>query len=185
MEQGDATAPDFPSKVAERVADRLDVLVNSAGMTSKEDQHDKIAEADVDMWDKMINLNLLVPMKLTHALAPILARSHAGGHIINISSVAGLRPSKYNAAYSASKWGLTGWSKACFEELKEQNIRVTTIFPAYVSSDMTRGVPIDNAKMILPEDIAQAALLPFQMSANACPTEIVINNTEPLKKPQS
>ncbi len=71
--------------------------------------------ADVEMWDKMINLNLLVPMKLTHALAPILARSHAGGHIINISSVAGLRPSKYNAAYSASKWGLTGWSKACFE----------------------------------------------------------------------
>ena len=50
---------------------------------------------------------------------------------------------------------------------------------------LRRGVPIDNAKMILPEDIAQAALLPFQMSANACPTEIVINNTEPLKKPQS
>lgn len=71
--------------------------------------------ADVETWDKMITLNLLVPMKLTHALGPSLAHSQAGGHIINISSVAGLRASKYNAAYSASKWGLTGWSKACFE----------------------------------------------------------------------
>lgn len=71
--------------------------------------------ADVETWDKMITLNLLVPMKLTHALGPSLAHSRAGGHIINISSVAGLRASKYNAAYSASKWGLTGWSKACFE----------------------------------------------------------------------
>jgi hypothetical protein len=49
---------------------------------------------------------------------------------------------------------------------------------------MCRAVPIDNAKMITPEDVAEAALLPFQMSDNACPTEIVIGNTEPLKKPQ-
>ena len=106
------------------------------------------------------------------------------------------------------------------QELKEHNIRVTTIFPAYVASDMTkyvhlmtpsvqcyilppshcqevgmllltspgdarREVQIDNDKMILPEDIALAALLPFQMSANACPTDIVIGNTVTLKKPQA
>ncbi|CAL8471683.1 g11225 [Coccomyxa elongata] len=182
MNQGDALAPDFDSKVAERVATRVDVLVNS--ITSTPDQHDSIFEADVDTWDKMIALNLVVPMRLTHALAPSLAQRQGGGYIINISSMAGLRASKYNSAYSASKWGLTGWSKNSFEELKEHNIRVTTIYPAYVASDMTKEVPIDNEKMILPEDIALAALLPFQMSAYACPTDIVIGNTVTLKKPQ-
>ncbi|BDA47068.1 probable 3-oxoacyl-[acyl-carrier-protein] reductase FabG [Coccomyxa sp. Obi] len=182
LDEGDALAPDFDSKVAERVASRVDVLVNR--ITSTPDQHDSIFEADVDTWDKMIALNLIVPMRLTHALAPSLAQRQGGGYIINISSMAGLRASKYNAAYSASKWGLTGWSKNSFEELKEHNIRVTTIFPAYVASDMTKEVRIDNEKMILPEDVALAALLPFQMSEYACPTDIVIGNTVKLKKPQ-
>ncbi len=53
-----------------------------------------------------------------------------------------------------------------------------------VRGDACRQVPIDNEKMILPEDIALAALLPFQMSAYACPTDIVIGNTATLKKPQ-
>lgn len=52
------------------------------------------------------------------------------------------------------------------------------------SHDARREVPIDNQKMILPEDVALAALLPFQMSAYACPTDIVIGNTVTLRKPQ-
>ena len=71
--------------------------------------------ADVATWDKMIALNLIVPMRLTRALAPSLAQRQGGGYIINISSMAGLRASKYNSAYSASKWGLTGWSRNSFE----------------------------------------------------------------------
>jgi short-subunit dehydrogenase len=54
-------------------------------------------------------------MRLTRRVAPAMTKREGGGHIINISSVAGIEPNKKQAAYSAAKYGLTGWSKASFE----------------------------------------------------------------------
>lgn len=62
------------------------------------------------------------------------------------------------------------------QDLKEKNVGVTAIFPAYVESDMTAKASFPSDKMIRPEDIAEAALLPFRMSKFACPSEIVVRN---------
>lgn len=66
-------------------------------------------------WDKMLQVDLEAPMRLTHHLAPAMSQREGGGHIINISSVAGLEPMAGFAAYSAAKFGLTGFSKSTFE----------------------------------------------------------------------
>ena len=62
------------------------------------------------------------------------------------------------------------------QDLKEKNVGVTAIFPAYVESSMTESASFPSDKMIKPEDIAEAALLPFRMSKFACPSEIVVRN---------
>ena len=62
------------------------------------------------------------------------------------------------------------------QDLKEHGVGVTAIFPAYVESDMTAKASFPSDQMIRPEDIAQAALLPFRMSRHAIPSEIVVRN---------
>ena len=62
------------------------------------------------------------------------------------------------------------------QDLKEHGVGVTAIFPAYVESDMTAKASFPSDQMIRPEDIAQAALLPFRMSRYAVPSEIVVRN---------
>ncbi|CAK0785231.1 hypothetical protein CVIRNUC_008437 [Coccomyxa viridis] len=168
--------------LAEAVASRVDVLVNNAGMAASGDLQDSLLVGDVDLWERMLTLNVLTPMRLTRILAPHLAKRNPG-YIINIGSQAGLHASKGNAAYAASKWAMTGWSQSCFEELREHDIRVTTLFPHYVQSGMTEEVDIPAERMIKPEDVAEAALLPFRLSELACPTEIMIGNAMPIKSP--
>jgi len=62
------------------------------------------------------------------------------------------------------------------KDLKDHGVGVTAIFPAYVESSMTEDASFPSDKMIRPEDIAQAALLPFRMSRFAVPSEIVVRN---------
>ena len=73
--------------------------------------------------------------------------------------------------------GLNISTEGCLGLLQELNgkVRVTAIFPAKTNSAMTEGRG-EQADMIQPEDIAEAALLPFRMSSMACPSEIVVRN---------
>ncbi|CAL5223416.1 g5928 [Coccomyxa viridis] len=179
---GDGLEAGDVEDLAENVATRIDILVNNAGMAASGDLQDSLLVGDVDVWERMITLNLITPMRLTRILSPHLAKRKPG-YIINIGSQAGLHASKGNAAYAASKWGMTGWSQSSFLELREHDIRVTTLFPHYVQSSMTEGVDIPAERMIKPEDVAEAALLPFRLSELACPTEIMIGNAMPIKSP--
>lgn len=70
---------------------------------------------DPDYWEKVIELDLITPMRLTRYVTAAMAKREGGGHIINISSVAGIEPNPKQAAYSAAKYGFTGWSKASFD----------------------------------------------------------------------
>lgn len=167
--QADVMNADDLVMIAKEV-DTLDVLVNNAGTA----QSGSILEGNPDDWEKLVLTNLVAPMKLTGLLAHKLVMNK--GYIINISSVAGLHAIKGQAPYCASKHGMTGWSLTCFEDLKDHGVGVTAIFPAYVESSMTEDASFPSDKMIRPEDIAQAALLPFRMSRFAVPSEIVVRN---------
>lgn len=117
----------------------LDGIVNAAGIDLIADI-EAMALAD---WNRIIAVNLTGPMQVTQAAYPHL-KSAGGGTIVNVSSAAGLSPLKHRTAYCASKAGLQMASKALAMEAAEFGIRVNTICPGAVETELFRS-SIDGA----------------------------------------
>lgn len=112
---------------------RLDVLVNNAGVTS-DALLVKLAEED---WDRVIDANLTGCFNMIKTSAPLM-KDGGGGHIINVSSISGVRGKEGQAAYSASKAALLGLTVSAARELAEHNIRVNAVLPGYMATGMGR-----------------------------------------------
>ncbi len=110
---------------------RIDVLVNNAGIT-KEAFLLKTSEKD---FDELIDTNLKGAFSLIRAVAPIMIKQNSG-HIINISSIVGLKGRSGLSAYSASKAGLIGLTMSAAKELSEYSIMVNAVLPGYMLTDM-------------------------------------------------
>ena len=102
--------------------DRLDVLVNNAGV----DFTLPIDELSTGQWDSVMAVNLRAPFLLAKH-ASRLMKAQGGGHIINIASTAAKRTWPNAAAYHASKWGLLGLSHALHAELRPHRIKVSAV----------------------------------------------------------
>ena len=104
---------------------RLDILVNNAGIYRRGD----IVATDEETWDRMLSVNLKSVYLCSRAAIPIM-REQGGGVIINLSSSAGwIAAAPGQAAYIASKWGVTGLTKAMATDHLKDGIRVNTICP--------------------------------------------------------
>ncbi len=101
---------------------RLDALVNNAGI----DMTVPIDEMPVEMWDKVLAVNLRGPFLMAQAAFPAL-REAGGGHIVNVCSTASKRAWANASAYHASKWGLLGLSHALHVEGRSVGIKVTAV----------------------------------------------------------
>lgn len=148
----------------------LDILVCNAGTSQG---NSKVLEGSPDDWDVTVNVNVLAPMRLTRLLAPeIVKKGHGRGAVIFTGSLAGYRPMQ-NSAYSASKYAIKGWALACYEELSREGVKVSVLEPGFVNTPMVEQVKGDHSLMIQPEDLAEAALLPFRTGKGA-PVEVVL-----------
>lgn len=125
----------------------------------------------------MLQVNTLANMRLARLLAPEMVH-RGGGALVFTGSVAGVQPSR-NASYAASKWALRGWALACHETLKDHNVKVSVIEPGFVDTPMVAGVEADHELFIKPQDVAEAALLPFRMG-NAVSQEVVLRLVLPV-----
>lgn len=110
---------------------RIDLLVNNAGVT-QEKLLLRTAEED---FDDMLNINLKGAFNFIRSVAPSMCINKSG-HIINISSYAGLKGKAGLSAYSASKAGLIGLTMSAARELSEHNIMVNAVLPGYMLTDM-------------------------------------------------
>ncbi|MFC0529768.1 SDR family NAD(P)-dependent oxidoreductase [Phytohabitans kaempferiae] len=117
------------------VVDRVDVLVNNAGVSSES----LILARDVDEWHRTIGANLTGPYLLTSGVASRMVEAGRGGSIVNVSSIAAHRAVKGLAAYAASKAGLEQLTRVAAVELAPHGIRVNGIVPGYVRSGMNAG----------------------------------------------
>lgn len=117
---------------------RIDVLINNAGIT-RDGLMIKYREED---WDEALRVNLKGCFNTVKAIAPLMIRS-GGGHIINVSSRSGLRGKSGQAAYSASKASVIGFTSALAKELGEYNIKVNCVVPGYMPTEM--GVRAEEA----------------------------------------
>lgn len=131
----DVTQPASVADAVSRVRQSLgpiSILVNNAGAA---DSH-KFIGHDYALWRRMIDANLNSVYYVTKAAAPMMAEAK-WGRIINIASIASKVGARYVAAYTASKHGVLGLTRALAVELVPYNITVNAICPGYVDTPMT------------------------------------------------
>jgi NAD(P)-dependent dehydrogenase (short-subunit alcohol dehydrogenase family) len=121
---------------------RIDVLVCNAGIFRRM----PTPEVSLDQWSQELRTNLTGPFLCMKAVQPVMAR-HGGGAMINIASVAGLVGRANLAAYSASKAGLIGLTRALAIEWAPLGIRVNAIAPGQFDTEM--GAPLMNDPVAL------------------------------------
>jgi 3-oxoacyl-[acyl-carrier protein] reductase len=125
--------------------DRVDILVNNAGLRTIAYlgvENCPVLEMQVKDWDRMIAVNLRGPFLMSKALLPQM-RKQQQGSIINISSGAARKAVPGKSAYSASKYGLEGFTKALAGEVKHFNVRVNALAPGgRVDTDGLGGLPV-------------------------------------------
>jgi len=162
---------------------RLDILVNNAGVMLL----GPIEDANTEGWRQMVNVNVLGLMYATRAALPIMQKQ-GSGHIVNISSVAGRTAQAGSGGYNVTKWGVVAFSEALRQEVYRQNIRVTTIEPGAVATELAEHITDDAAKKALAEwlqsitpleseDIAAAVLYAVTQPARVDVNEILIRPT--------
>lgn len=123
------------AQVVQRIVqdfDRIDVLVNNAGIT-RDGAMKRMTE---EQWDLVININLKSAFNFIHAVSPVMFRQK-GGSIINMSSVVGVHGNPNQANYSASKAGMIGLAKSVALELGARNVRANAIAPGFILTEMT------------------------------------------------
>jgi 3-oxoacyl-[acyl-carrier protein] reductase len=148
----------------------VDILINNAGWGKRA----PVVAASLADWDQTFRLNLRAPMVLAKALLPNMIARHEGA-VINIGSVAGKTGEANGAAYSASKFGLIGFTQSLYEEVREQGIKVAVILPGFVDTPLIpSNRQLDRSKMIQANDIAQAVLFVLTSPATSCPVEIMV-----------
>ena len=112
---------------------KIDILVNNAGIYIP----GNIADFSEENWDKTMSINLKGPFLCSQAA---LKHMKSGSSIINISSVAGIEGSAGGSAYCASKGGIRLFTKALAAEVGPLGIRVNSIHPGLIDTDMTKGL---------------------------------------------
>jgi 3-oxoacyl-[acyl-carrier protein] reductase len=162
------------AKRVETLLGRVDILVNNAGVGGFGGPLHQLAP---DSWEQILNTNLRGVFYTTRAFAPMMIRAR-GGHIINISSLAGKNALPNGAAYAASKWGLNGLSYSLAEELRSYNIRVAVICPGSTNTELSPHAGKDQSKMLQPEDVAHAVAMLVTQAPQSFVSEILMRPTQ-------
>lgn len=163
----DITARDTPKILIEETLRRyggIDFVVNNAGYAISK----SLEETDFSEWEQSMAVNARAPFFICKEAIPYLKLS-ACATIINISSVVGRLGYVHQAAYAASKHALMGFSKVLAREVQSLGIRVHTISPGGVATDMvkTMRADLDVSQLIQPEEIADIVEFLLKHRGNA------------------
>lgn len=132
----------------------VEILVNNAGIAGGGQIH----QHGIETWDRIMNINLRGPFLMSRAVLPLM-RNAQSGHIFNISSESALEHYPGNGAYGVSKHALNALGEYIQRENQDLGIRVDTICPGMVISEMSENAPglvLENC--LVPEDIADLLL---------------------------
>jgi 3-oxoacyl-[acyl-carrier protein] reductase len=170
---GDLTRDDDIARLvgeSRRAYGAVDILINNAGWGKKA----TIVRAQVEDWDQTFKINLRAPMLLARLVLPEMIQQKSGA-VINISSLSGKSGEAGSSAYAASKFGIIGFTQSLYEEVREYGIKASVILPGFVDTPMIPPVKhLDRAKMIQPEDVADAVLFVLNSPPTSCPVEMTI-----------
>jgi NADP-dependent 3-hydroxy acid dehydrogenase YdfG len=176
LDVGDRVAVDSMIQAVVNQHGRIDVLVNCAGTNTVDRASASVSLAE---WERILHVNVTGAFNCIQAVIPQM-RSQGAGTIVNISSVAGRRAIPLGGvAYNASKFAMTALGTTVGEEEKDHGIRVTNIYPGEVETPIldARPVPVSaehRARILQPEDVAQAVILACSLPPRARIPELVI-----------
>mgnify|MGYP003665661362 CR=1 FL=1 len=156
----------------------IDILVNNAGIAA----FGTLNEMKVEKWSQIIQTNVMGMYYVTKEVLPYLINQNEG-EIINISSTAGLSGNASTSAYSASKFAVIGMSESLMKEVRKNNIRVCTLTPSTIVSDMSIGLGIadnDSQESVLqPEDFAELVVAGLKLPRRAMLKSASLWSTNP------
>lgn len=124
---------------------RVEVLVNNAGIT----RDNLLVFMKPEDWHAVIDTHLNGFFNVTTALLQGFVRQR-GGRIINVVSLSGAKGVPGQANYSAAKAGVIGATRSLAQEVAKRGITVNAVAPGFIESDMTKGLPVDQLKSLVP-----------------------------------
>lgn len=168
---------------------RLDTLVNNAGVMLL----GPIADAPVDEWRRMVELNVLGLLHATHAALPHLLEAAAAGprqvaDVVNVSSVAGRVARSGSGVYNATKFGVVAFSESLRQEVTGRHVRVSVVEPGAVATELATHLrpeilegmraTFGRMEMLESEDIAEAIAFTVTRHRRMAINELLIRPTE-------
>jgi 3-oxoacyl-[acyl-carrier protein] reductase len=155
----------------------VDILVNNAGIAA----FGSFNDMEVSQWSAIIQTNVMGMYYVTKEVLPYLIAKNQGD-IINVSSTAGLSGNPNTSAYSASKFAVIGMSESLMKEVRKNNIRVCTLTPSTIASDMSLELGITDGnteKVLQPEDFAELIVTSLQLPRRAMLKSASLWSTNP------
>lgn len=156
---------------------QIDILVNNAGIA----KFGTFLEMDEKDWQDILMTNVMGMYYVTKEVLPLMIAKNEGD-IFNVSSTAGLAGNPTTSAYSASKFAVIGMSESLMKEVRKNNIRVTTLTPSTIASDMSKelGLTDGNPERVLqPEDFAELIVATLKLPRRALIKSAAIWSTNP------
>ncbi len=141
----------------------MDVVLNIAGVSA----WGTVDRLTHDHWTQMVAINLMGPIHVIETFVPAMVAAGRGGHLVNVSSAAGLVALPWHAAYSASKYGLRGLSEVLRFDLARHRIGVSVVVPGAVRTRLVNTVEIAGVD----RDDASVSLWIDRFSGHAMPPE--------------
>jgi NAD(P)-dependent dehydrogenase (short-subunit alcohol dehydrogenase family) len=150
---------------------RVDVLVTAAGSAA----FGPLVDLEIADWDRMLSVNLRGAMICCRAVLPAMIAQRRGT-IINIGSVVTSRVLTGSAAYTASKYGLLGFTRVLAEEMRPHGVRAGVLSAGATDTPLWDSIssPPDRKRMLKAEQVAEAALAMARLGANATLEEITL-----------
>lgn len=165
---------------ATRVLGPVDILVNGAGVAESA----PLKKTDLDLWRRMIEVNLDSVFFCTAAVLPGMLE-RGSGRVISVASRAGLQGYAYVSAYSAAKHGVIGFTRSVALEVASKGITINALCPGYVDTEMTRRAAGKiAATTAVSEEEAMASLARFNPSGRLIEPEEVALHAVRLAGPE-
>lgn len=170
----DVSDPDDAESLVEQAIaafDTVDILVNNAGIA----RGGPVGEGHLEELRETVRVNLEGVMNVTEAALP--AVKDAAGDIVTISSLSARYPQAGGSGYTASKFGVNGFCRSLRKELGDDDVRVTTLMPGAVSTELNDWEHWDGRAME-PADIADLVVVALDLPAHVELTEVSVDTTD-------
>ncbi len=155
----------------------VDILINNAGIG----EFGGFLDLSIERFEKIIQTNLFGPYYIMKNVLPAMVEQKSGD-VVNVASTAGLKGGPMTSAYTASKAGLIGLSESVMYEMRKHNIRVCTLTPSTIATDMSKDLNLTDGnpeKVLQPEDFAELVIAQLKLNKRALMTTASLFSTNP------